>query len=1196
MSEAGSLRAVADSRLGSPSLRMSTSADIGLIKSLRIFASAASVFSIAVGVSGLAGWKFHITTLLTWGDPPVRMVPNAAACLVLLGISLGLQGRKDNQSFAWARKLSAKTLAAIVCLVGLLTLAEHIFGWDFGIDQLWVVVPSGEKIPGLRPGLFATTTSCDFVLLSVALMLLDWQTRRDDWPAQYFCIWSAMAGIFGLFALILQPHASGLTMALPPAVTSLVLAGGVIGSRAPWAIGGLLTSPSAGARLLRRVLPTALLVLGFIGWSISKALLTEAHFTWVEASLLAIACGAALMGFITWIAFILERSDVERRRAETALGIGKEQLDRLMDRTEEPESERRLLRKVRWAFAVALLLTVLLGLLSWHNAQLAAADADWVAHTYEVSTTLELTLRHLIDIETGGLGFSLTGDERLLEPYETGKEAVARDLLALRVLVANQNQQLRLEVLLEQARTQIEDVDEAIAARRIRRSAPTAEVVERGKRLMDAARATVAQMEAQENRLLEQRSRRARAAQHFTISVIALGSVVGVVFLSMAGVTVSREIGISARARAQLDALNTDLERRVAERTAALGESESRLASVIQSAMDAIITVDEQQRILLFNTAAQAMFRCPAQEAVGSPLGRFIPQRFRAAHVGHYQHFHATGTTHRAMGKLGVLAGLRSDGTEFPVEIAISQMEAAGQKMFTAIVRDVSERQRTEEALRESEQRYRLVFNEMLMGFALFEVVYDENGKPCDHRYLEVNPAFETHTGLTRDRVLGKTIREVLPGIEPFWIETYGKVATTGESVHVENYAQPLQRWFEVTAFRTHAGYLAVTFADISERKRAAEVRERLAAIVNSSDDAIISKDLNGTINAWNRGAEKVFGYSASEVLGKPMLMLFPPDRVNEEAEILARIRRGESVEHFETVRIRKDGKSIDVSVTISPIRDSSGTIVGASKIARDITARRQSENQLAVQAKELSRKMGELARSNADLEQFAYVASHDLQEPLRMVTAYTQLLAERYSGNLDENADKFIGYASEGAQRMQVLIQDLLAFSRVGRNGFAHGRVDCNAVLDEVLQALAAAIQESGAVVTHAELPAVWADRTQVAQIFQNLVGNALKFRGEAPPVVSVQAERTDDHWLFRVSDNGIGIAPEEAEGIFVAFRRLHTRAEYPGNGIGLAICKKIIEHCGGKIWVQSQAGQGATFKFTLPCQGPDGKQGARA
>ncbi|MGA7218327.1 MAG: ATP-binding protein [Candidatus Sulfotelmatobacter sp.] len=255
---------------------------------------------------------------------------------------------------------------------------------------------------------------------------------------------------------------------------------------------------------------------------------------------------------------------------------------------------------------------------------------------------------------------------------------------------------------------------------------------------------------------------------------------------------------------------------------------------------------------------------------------------------------------------------------------------------------------------------------------------------------------------------------------------------------------------------------------------------------------------------------------------------------------------------------------------------------------------REKQERSLRHQAEQkLARKVEELARSNAALEQFAYVASHDLQEPLRMVAAYTQLLSERYHGRLDEDADKFIGYASEGAQRMQVLIQDLLAFSRVGRSGTAKTKIDCNLVLKEVLQTLESTIQESGAVVAVTELPLVSGDRTQMAQVFQNLIGNAIKFRGQVPPAIRVWAEKAGDEWLFSVSDNGIGIAPEHAKNIFVVFQRLHSRSEYPGSGIGLAICKKIIEYNGGKIWVESQTGSGSSFKFTLPCTALDDENG---
>ena len=232
-----------------------------------------------------------------------------------------------------------------------------------------------------------------------------------------------------------------------------------------------------------------------------------------------------------------------------------------------------------------------------------------------------------------------------------------------------------------------------------------------------------------------------------------------------------------------------------------------------------------------------------------------------------------------------------------------------------------------------------------------------------------------------------------------------------------------------------------------------------------------------------------------------------------------------------------------------------------------------------------------ELARSNRDLEQFAYVASHDLQEPLRMVATYTQLLAERYQGKLDENADKYIHYAVDGALRMQTLVQDLLAFSRAGRQGTDFKRVECTALLKTVCENLKTAILESGAQIEYGQLPTVWADGSQMGQVFQNLIGNAIKFHGPAKPLIRIAAVKKDREWIFSVADNGIGIAPQHAEIIFVIFKRLHTRAEYPGSGIGLAICQKILERHGGRIWVESKPGEGSTFKFALPVRGPRGR-----
>ena len=254
--------------------------------------------------------------------------------------------------------------------------------------------------------------------------------------------------------------------------------------------------------------------------------------------------------------------------------------------------------------------------------------------------------------------------------------------------------------------------------------------------------------------------------------------------------------------------------------------------------------------------------------------------------------------------------------------------------------------------------------------------------------------------------------------------------------------------------------------------------------------------------------------------------------------------------------------------------------IAGAIANVRLFTERKHAEEAL-------KEKTEELARSNRDLEQFAYVASHDLQEPLRMVTSYVQLLAKRYKGKLDSDADEFIGFAKDGTLRMWKLINDLLTYSLVGTRGKELKPTDCKTILDQSLNNLKVAIEENGAVVTHDPLPTVMVDNPQWVQLFQNLIGNAIKFRGNEPPRVHVSASRNGNGWIFSVRDNGIGIAAEYAERIFIIFQRLHSRQEYAGTGIGLAICQKIVERHGGRIWVESEVGKGATFYFTLPKEG---------
>ena len=244
----------------------------------------------------------------------------------------------------------------------------------------------------------------------------------------------------------------------------------------------------------------------------------------------------------------------------------------------------------------------------------------------------------------------------------------------------------------------------------------------------------------------------------------------------------------------------------------------------------------------------------------------------------------------------------------------------------------------------------------------------------------------------------------------------------------------------------------------------------------------------------------------------------------------------------------------------------------------RDISVRRESEQHLV-------KTVGELKHSNDELQQFAYVSSHDLQEPLRMVASYTQLLAKRYKGRLDSDADEFIAFAVDGCNRMQGLIRDLLAYSRAGTNGKAFCEVSAEDALQGALTNLRIAIEQSGAVVSHDSLPAIMTDETQLTQVFQNLVGNAIKYRSAEGPRVHVSAaKKGDNEWIFSVRDNGLGIEPQYFERIFIIFQRLHGRDEFEGTGIGLAICKKVLERLGGRIWVESQPEKGSTFYFALP------------
>lgn len=334
----------------------------------------------------------------------------------------------------------------------------------------------------------------------------------------------------------------------------------------------------------------------------------------------------------------------------------------------------------------------------------------------------------------------------------------------------------------------------------------------------------------------------------------------------------------------------------------------------------------------------------------------------------------------------------------------------------------------------------------------------------------------------------------------------------------------------------------------------------------------------NGDFRLVNRQLAYILGYEEDELIGRPALgFVLPEDRDTVRENAVTMLKAGCS-EGYEFRVITKQAKVKWVMETVAPIRYHRKRATLGSLV--DVTERKRVEERL----KQLT---AEMQRSNTELEQFAYVISHDLQEPLRMVSSYTQLLAKRYDGRLDSDADEFISYAVDGAKRMQTLLHDLLEYSRVGTRGKPFSLVNCEHVVEQAMANLKIAIEESGATVTYDVLPTVTGDEGQLIQLFQNLIANAIKFRRDEPPQVRIWARRMNSMVTFSVEDNGIGVDPQHSQSIFEIFRRLHTREEYAGTGMGLAICKKIVERHGGQISVQSRPGQGSTFHFSVDMSG---------
>jgi len=615
-----------------------------------------------------------------------------------------------------------------------------------------------------------------------------------------------------------------------------------------------------------------------------------------------------------------------------------------------------------------------------------------------------------------------------------------------------------------------------------------------------------------------------------------------------------------------------------------LSQMEGRYRGLLEAAPDGMVVVDQGGRIVLLNAQAETQFGYRRDELLGQRVTNIIPEGFAERLIADDLRSAADALAQQ-IGTGIELTALRKDGSEFPIELMLSPLESAGGILVTAAIRNISVRKAAERHLAQMEGRYR----GLLEAAPDAMVVVDRDG-----RIVLLNAQAENQFGYRRDELLGQRVTSIIP-------EGFAErlIADDLRSA-ADALAQQIGTGIELTALRKDgsefpielmlsplesAEGILVTAAirNISVRKAAekqlAQMESRYRGLLEAAPDAMVVVNKDRVIVLLNAQAETQFGYRRDELLGQAVTNIIPEgfaerliaDDLRSAADALAQqIGTG-----IELTALRKDGSEFPIELMLSPLASAEGVLVTAA--IRNISVRKAAEQQLAA-------KVAELNRSNLELSQFAYIASHDLQEPLRMVASYTQLLSRRYKGKLDADADEFIGFAVDGASRMQRLIQDLLAFSQVGTKGKDLIDTSSEEALKQALRNLQAAIAQSGAVVTHDGLPNVLADEGQLTALFQNLIGNAIKYQSPGTPMVTVSAVRNaEKKWLFSVQDNGLGIEPKYFEVIFGMFQRLHKRNEFAGTGIGLAICKKIVERHGGTISVESEPGRGSIFRFAL-------------
>jgi PAS domain S-box-containing protein len=814
------------------------------------------------------------------------------------------------------------------------------------------------------------------------------------------------------------------------------------------------------------------------------------------------------------------------------------------------------------AVTSAMAILILVVVLYYRSMAVSAESEAWVQHSHLVSSHLENMLYAMTNIDASGRAFMATGEETYLNSWRSGITDLKQHLQAVRVLTWDDPaQQARLPALdaLVAERTQFDERINALPRTQGRQAAAQAVRSGEGPQLTNEFRQIVQVMQDEETQLLDGRTADAKRRLLEARIGLLVGTALGLLITGATGISVIR--GMRGR--------------RLGEE--ALRISEEQYRTLLNEVHDhAIFMLDPSGHVVTWNAGAERITGYSASEIIGRNFACFFPPTDVAGgKPAEMLKITAAGGRHEEHGRR-----VRKNGSQYVSSTTYTALRNrdGGLRGFSEITRDLSE-------TKESGAKYL----GLLEAAPDAMVVVNQSGD-----IVLVNLQAEKQFGYRRDELLGQKVSSIVP---------YGfaeRLVADGLRSAEDALAQQIGTGIELTArrkdgsefpieimlspLRSPEGILVTAaIRDISVRRAAdahlMRMEGRYRGLLEAAPDAMVVVNEQGEIVLLNLQAEKQFGYRRDELLGQKLTNIIPEgfaerliaDGLRSAEDALAQqIGTG-----LELTALRKDGSRFPMELMLSPLQSDTGTLVTVA--IRNITLR----NAASI---ELLHTVEELKRSNEDLQQFAYVASHDLQEPLRMVASYVALIARRYKGKLDADADEFISFAVDGAKRMQSLIQDLLAFSRVGSKGVELVRTSSEDALNRAIKNLRVAIADSGAQVTHDPLPSVLADEIQLTQLFQNLLGNAIKYRRAETPGVHIAARQSGPRkWIFSVQDNGLGIESQYFERIFGMFQRLHGREEFSGTGMGLAICKKIVERHGGDISVESTVGQGSTFRFPL-------------